>query len=69
MLKAENINHSVGGAIRKSEYQGVQEPPTVYGHIATEKVIIEDDLRHFLKSNYAAEKIFHTHSYYFIFNI
>lgn len=57
LLKAEDINHSVGGAIRKSEFQGVQEPAPVYGHIATEKVILEDDFRNFLKSNYAAEKI------------
>lgn len=57
LLKAEDINHSLGGAVRKSEFRGVQEPPPVYGHIATEKVILEDDFRHFLKSNYTAENI------------
>lgn len=57
LLQEEQMTHLVGGEVRKNEFQGVSEPPTQYGHIVTEKVLIDDDLRHYLKSNYAKDNI------------
>jgi type I restriction enzyme R subunit len=57
LLQEEQMTHLVGGEVRKNEFQGVEEPPTQYGHIVTEKVLIETDLRNYLKSNYAMDKI------------
>ncbi len=57
LLQEEQMTHLVGGEVRKNEFQGVSEPPTTYGHIATEKVLIEDDLKTYLKSHYANENI------------
>ena len=57
LLQEEQMTHLVGGEVRKNEFQGVSEPPTQYGHIVTEKVLIDADLRHYLKSNYAKDNI------------
>lgn len=57
LLKTEKMVHSVGSVVRSLEFEGVAEPPAVYGHIATEKVLIETDLRYYLKSNYAKDNI------------
>lgn len=57
LLQEEQMTHLVGGEVRKNEFQGVSEPPTQYGHIVTEKVLIDADLRNYLKSNYAKDYI------------
>ena len=57
LLQEEKMTHLVGGEVRKNEFQGVEEPPTQYGHIVTEKVLIDADLKNYLKSNYAKEYI------------
>lgn len=57
LLQDEQMTHLVGGEVRKNEFQGVEEPPAQYGHIVTEKVLIDADLRHYLKSNYAKDNI------------
>jgi type I restriction enzyme R subunit len=57
LLQEEQMTHLVGGEVRKNEFQGVEEPPTQYGHIVTEKVLIDSDLQHYLKSNYAKDNI------------
>jgi type I restriction enzyme, R subunit len=57
LLQDEQMTHLVGGEVRKNEFQGVEEPPTQYGHIVTEKVLIDADLRNYLKSNYAKDYI------------
>jgi type I restriction enzyme R subunit len=57
LLQDEQMTHLVGGEVRKNEFQGVSEPPTTYGHVATEKVLIEDDLKTYLKSHYAKDNI------------
>ena len=57
LLQEEKMTHLVGGEVRKNEFQGVEEPPTQYGHIVTEKVLIDDDLKNYLKSNYAKDNI------------
>jgi type I restriction enzyme R subunit len=57
LLQEEQMTHLVGGEVRKNEFQGVSEPPTQYGHIVTEKVLIDSDLKNYLKSNYAKDNI------------
>ncbi|MCK6608776.1 MAG: type I restriction endonuclease subunit R [Flavobacterium sp.] len=57
LLQEEQMTHLVGGEVRKNEFQGVEEPPTQYGHIVTEKVLIDADLKNYLKSNYAKDNI------------
>ncbi len=57
LLQEEQMTHLVGGEVRKNEFQGVSEPPLQYGHIVTEKVLIEEDVRNYLKSNYAKDNI------------
>ncbi len=57
LLQDEQMTHLVGGEVRKNEFQGVEEPPTQYGHIVTEKVLIDADLKNYLKSNYAKDYI------------
>ena len=57
LLQDEQMTHLVGSEVRKNEFQGVEEPPTQYGHIVTEKVLIDTDLRNYLKSNYAKDYI------------
>jgi type I restriction enzyme R subunit len=57
LLQEEQMTHLVGGEVRKNEFQGVSEPPTQYGHVVTEKVLIDVDLKNYLKSNYAKDNI------------
>lgn len=57
LLQEEQMTHLVGGEVRKNEFHGVSEPPLQYGHIVTEKVLIEEDIRNYLKSNYARDNI------------
>jgi type I restriction enzyme R subunit len=57
LLKQEDMVHQVGNEIRKVEYNGLLEPPTLYGHITSEKVLIESDIIAYLKSQYASENI------------
>jgi type I restriction enzyme R subunit len=57
LLKIEKMVHSVGSVVRSLEFEGVAEPPAIYGHIATEKVLIDADLKEYLRSNYASKNI------------
>lgn len=57
LLQEEQMTHLVGSEIRKVEFQGVNEPPPTYGHIASETVLIKEDLINYLKDNYASENI------------
>ena len=57
LLKQEDMVHLIGNEIRKVEYNGLSEPPTLYGHITSEKVLIEADIIAYLKSQYASENI------------
>jgi type I restriction enzyme R subunit len=57
LLQNEKMTHIVGNEVRKIESNYVEEAPTQYGHIVTEKVLIESDLSAYLKRNYAVEEI------------
>lgn len=57
LLKEEQMTHLIGGEVRKNEFQGVNEPQEQYGFIISEKVLIEEDLKTYLNSNYAEDNI------------
>lgn len=57
LLQQEQMTHVVGNEVRKQDENIVAEASTQYGHIVTERVLIENDLRDYLKRNYAAENI------------
>lgn len=57
LLQSQEMAHVNGKILRTQETQGVQEPPTLYGHIATENVLLKDVLRGYLAQQYAGEKI------------
>ncbi|NRS89057.1 type I restriction enzyme R subunit [Flavobacterium sp. 7E] len=57
LLQEEKMTHLVGAQVRQTEYQGTSEPETVYGHIVSEKVLIIEDLKAYLRTNYAVENI------------
>ncbi len=57
LLQKEEMQHVLGNDLRKSEGNLVEESKETYGHIATEKVLIEEDLRTFLTMQYREEGI------------
>lgn len=57
LIQEEEISHTNGGEIRTLEFNGVTEPKTVYGHLVSEKVLITNDFKNYLRSQYAAENI------------
>lgn len=57
LLKEEQMTHLIGGEVRKNEFQGVNEPQEQYGYVISEKVLIEEDLKTYLYSNYAEDNI------------
>jgi type I restriction enzyme R subunit len=57
LLQQEEMQHVLGNDLRKTEGNMVEESRETYGHIATEKVLIEEDLRTFLTMQYREEGI------------
>ena len=59
LLQQEEMQHVLGNDLRKAEVKGntVEESRANYGYIATEKVLIEEDLRAFLSTKYREEGI------------
>ena len=57
LLQEEKMTHVVGGEVRKIEFKGVSEPSTAYGHVVSEKVLLTDDLKSYLRINYSADSI------------
>ena len=57
LLQQEKMQHVLGNDLRKTEGNMVEESRETYGHIATEKVLIEEDLRTFLTMQYREEGI------------
>ena len=57
LLQEEKMMHLAGGEVRKTEFNGLAEPPTVYGHVVSEKVLITEDLKNYLQSQYKTENI------------
>ncbi|GAB1347083.1 type I restriction endonuclease subunit R [Cloacibacterium normanense] len=62
LLQQEKMQHVLGNDLRKAEVKGntVEESRANYGYIATEKVLIEEDLRTFLSAKYREEGITHS---------
>jgi type I restriction enzyme R subunit len=57
LIQEEEISYMIGSEVRKIEFKGVAEPQTVYGHLVSEKVLISNDLKNYLRSQYASENI------------
>ena len=57
LLQQEEMQHFLGNDLRKTEGNMVAESRETYGHIATEKVLIEEDLRTFLTRQYREDGI------------
>ncbi|MDI6049411.1 type I restriction endonuclease subunit R [Flavobacterium sp. XS2P24] len=57
LLQEEEMTYLVGSEVRKVEFKGMAEPQTTYGHIVSEKVLLTDDLKNYLRSNYASVNI------------
>ena len=60
LLQQEEMQHVLGNDLRKTEGNMVEESRETYGHIATDKVLIEEDLRTFLTMQYREEGITHS---------
>ncbi|MBP8060234.1 MAG: HsdR family type I site-specific deoxyribonuclease [Cloacibacterium sp.] len=62
LLQQEEMQHILGNDLRKAEVRDntVEESRANYGYIATEKVLIEEDLRVFLSTKYREEGITHS---------
>lgn len=57
LLEEEKMIHLVGAQVRQTEHDGLSEPMTAYGHLVSEKVLLTEDLKAYLKTNYATENI------------
>ncbi|MBS7786613.1 type I restriction endonuclease subunit R [Flavobacterium sp. CYK-55] len=57
LLTQQSMQHRNGKSLRKAETSGLQEPEKLYGHIATENVLLLDELKNFLKTQYAPHNI------------
>lgn len=57
LLQQENMDHVLGNDLRKTQGNLVEESRETYGYIATEKVLIEEDLRTFLTRQYREDGI------------
>lgn len=57
LLQEERMTHLAGGEVRKTEFNGLSEPPMVYGHIVSEKVLLVADFKNYLRSQYKTENI------------
>ena len=57
LLQQEEMQHVLGNDLRKTQGNLVEEYRETYGYIATEKVLIEEDLRTFLTMQYREEGI------------
>lgn len=60
LLQQEEMQHVLGNDLRKTEGNMVEESRETYGHIATDKVLIEEDLRTFLTTQYREDGITHS---------
>ena len=57
LLQQEEMQHVLGNDLRKTQGNLVEESRETYGYIATEKVLIEEDLRTFLTRQYREDGI------------
>lgn len=57
LIQEEEISYMIGSEVRKIEFKGIAEPSLTYGHLVSEKVLLTDDLKNYLRSNYASVNI------------
>ncbi|WP_316765873.1 type I restriction endonuclease subunit R [Pedobacter frigiditerrae] len=57
LLQDEQMIHQAGNVIRQSATNLLEEPLVSYGHVVSDKVLIEEDLKAFLRQQYQNEAI------------
>lgn len=57
LLQEEEMTYLLGSEVRSIEFKGMAEPPSTYGHIVSEKVLLTNDLKNYLRANYASVNI------------
>ena len=57
LLEDEKMVHQAGNVIRKTATNVVEEPAVVYGNIISDKVLIDEDLKAYLRLQYHKEAI------------
>lgn len=57
LLQEEKMTHLAGGDVRKSELNEVSEPQAIYGHVVSETVLLKEDFKNYLQSQYTTENI------------
>jgi len=57
LLEDEKMIHQVGNLVRQSTAGLAEEPLVVYGHIASDKVLIDEDLKCYLRQAYTKDAI------------
>jgi len=57
LLQDEQMVHQFGNELRQKTSAHLAEPQVSYGHLVSDQVLIEEDLRAYLCSQYAAEEI------------
>lgn len=57
LLKDEEMIHQVGNVVRQASTNLVEEPIVAYGNIVSDQVLIDNDLRTYLRRQYQTEQI------------
>lgn len=57
LLEDEQIVHQVGNVVRQAITNLVEEPVVVYGNIVSDKVLIDEDLKAYLRRQYQDDEI------------
>jgi type I restriction enzyme R subunit len=57
LLEDERMVHQVGNVVRQTATNVLEEPTVTYGHVISDKVLIDDDLRAYLRQQYQHEEI------------
>lgn len=57
LLQDEDMIHQVGNVVRQASSNNLEEPVLVYGNVVSDQVLINEDIRHFLRSQYQQEQI------------
>lgn len=57
LLQDENMVHQVGNVVRQTAAHILEEPMVAYGHVVSDKVLIDEDLKTYLHQQYQNEAI------------
>lgn len=57
LIQEEEIAYFIGSSVRKIKFKGMAEPPSTYGNLVSEKVLLTEDLKNYLRAQYAPENM------------